>query len=154
MKLHAIRAATLLLLAVSPAAGQRTAAGQATLHVGEVLTLRVEPGGGVAALTADGTHRDLPGAVRLQVIANRSWQLSAVAAGGGEDADRPVWYRVGEISGPAEGDVAYREAGPTPAVVTRGEAGRSVMEVDYRWLEEAGESAEADVVLHFTLSPG
>lgn len=143
----------LLVLLAAPAAAQDRAGGRAVLEIGEIMSLQVQPGGGLAVLDADGVHREIEDAVRLKIFANRPWQLFVVAepergegpAGAEEDV---VWWRadVGQADG------AYRRAQPWPILVTGGQRGRAVVDVAYRWVDAPGRELEPGTVLHFTLS--
>ena len=147
-----------LLLTASPSAGQSQARGRATIQIGEIMSLEVRPGGGLAILSADGVYRELDEAVSLEVFSNRDWQLFVVGEGGGQrvaslDAvgtpEPAVWVRV---DGAADGS-GYTRAERWPVLVASGAHGRSRLEVDYRWLDGPGRELEPGAVLHFTLSP-
>ena len=153
-----------LLLIASPLVGQTTAEASAHLRVGEVLALRVLPGGGMAVSSTDGVYRELEGAVRLDITANRGWQLTvrtdpgaAVASlGGVAEPQRALWYRVGETAGAVSpSSVGYVSVEGVPMPVATGGAGSHILlDLDYRWLEAEGREAGPGVTLYFTLSPG
>lgn len=150
---------SVLLLSASPLAAQSRAKGRATITIGEIMSLQVRPNGGLAILDADGVHRELDDAVSLEVFSNREWQLLVVAEGDGH-AEGPsaadaavgdaVWLRVGESQAGAD---EYRRAEDFPVVVASGSRGRSVLAVDYRWVDGPGRELDPGAVLHFTLSP-
>ena len=153
----AIIAFIALVIAPAPAESQAAARARATVTIGEVLSLRVQPGGGTAVLSADGVYRQLDGAVRLQVLANRPWDLHAVSGASGSrltsldgagEAVSGLWWRTEE----GEGD-AFVRAEEWPVLVTSGSAGRTEIEVDYRWFDGSGRELQPGTTLHFTLSP-
>lgn len=147
-----------LLLAATPSAAQSQARGRATIRIGEIMSLQVRPGGGLAVLSSDGKHRELEDALSLEVFSNRDWQLFVVAEGdarrvaaldGVATPERAVWVR---IDGASDG-AGYARAERWPIAVAAGARGRSFLAVDYRWLDGPGRELEPGTVLHFTLAP-
>lgn len=162
MKPYSLLAAMILLAVpamATPAVGQSTARGQATLEVGEVLVLEVVPGDGVALPSGDGAYRELQGAVTLRVLANQPWQLFVIlnapdgrvaAVGGAGPVERAVWWR--RNSGPEAPEGEFRRAERSPVLVSSGAGGLSRIELDYRWLDDTGRELEPGTTLHFMLA--
>ena len=156
-----IVSALVAVVLAGPLSAQSTAKGRATIQIGEVMSLEVKQGGGVAVLAADGAHRELPEAVELEVLANRPWQLFVVAEGTGQSAgaagaaaaESAIWWRADSRSVDAAVEPGYRRAEPHPVLVTAGAGGRAVIDVDYRWRDGPGRELVPGTVLHFTLAP-
>lgn len=152
---------TVLLVSV-PLSAQTTAAGHASITIGEVLRLSVHAGTGTAVVSSDGEYRELGGAVRLEVVANRPWRLGAVentlperqaSTAAAAAPEGPLWLRVARVEGAAVAGDGYVRAGSGSVPLAEGPAGRVVVELDYRWLAAARAELEPGTSLSFTLSP-
>lgn len=104
------------LVLAAPGEAQTSASGRATMVVGELLTLRV--------LEARGSFEEV---VRVEVVANRRWQLNVVLAG-------------------PEGQSG------TAMPIASGGPGRTPLEVDYARVR-ATAGADAGSTVRLTLSP-
>jgi hypothetical protein len=151
----------MVLLVSVPLSAQTTAAGHASITIGEVLRLSVHAGTGTAVMSPDGEYRELGGAVRLEVVANRPWRLGAVehalperqASTEAAAPEGPLWLRVARVDGAAVAGGGYVRAGSASVPLAEGPAGRVVVELDYRWLAAARAEVEPGTSLSFTLSP-
>src|SRR5207253_8803977 len=128
--------AVLLLLAVSPVAGQTHVAGlrqvqltmMAQLRIPEMLLLGAEQGNTQAVRA--GAYSQVDGAVTLYVSANRSWRLVA------EPASRAdVQVRASTSSERVHGAAGEFESAAAPIEVAEGSnVSRAPIRMDYRWI--------------------
>ncbi len=123
-------------LVSAPLTAQVTAAGHATVQIGQVSELDVNAYGG------SGSDSE---AVRVQVRANHQWKVVLAA---GYEAPAPIWVYAADASGTTR---EYRVEAGSEVVVASGSSGERVVEMELRW-EESAYSSVASLPITYTLA--